>query len=151
MSAVFAGGQFRAPARFSNAKMGRPVAIGEIVPGKDRKNYKHKIFWAASAVKTADQYNSVVTLYKNPCVRRWLEFKGGRVPKTLNYYGHTPVPCRNPLPITPKPSRYWTVLMDGQEYACYTNCVEAWLIVLSGERFSPGHKWAMLYTDRSGR
>lgn len=149
MSAVFAGGRVRAPARFSNAKMGKPIGMHEIVPGKDRLKYKHRIFWASTSSKTADQNNSAVILYDNPCVRRWLEFKGGRVPKTLQYFGHTPVPTRNPLPITPKPSRYWTVLMDGHEHACYTNCVEAWFVVLGGEHFSPAHKWAMLYTDRS--
>lgn len=144
MSAVLSTVRFRAPARTSSAKMGRPVGIGEIVPGKDRYTYKHKIFWASQANKTADHFNSVVTIYKNPCVRRWLEFKSGRVPQGLRYAS-----VYSPDPITSKPNRYWTVLMDGHEYACYTNCVEAWLIVVSGCQFSPAHKWAMVYHDRS--
>lgn len=134
------------PARASSSKMGKPVNLFEIVPGKDRHSYKHKIFWAKHHTRTADQYNSIVTVFKHPCPKRWLEFIGGRVPKGMAY-----ATCYSPDPIKPRPVRFWTLLRDGEPYACYTNCVECWMLVLSGEHFGTKHKWSMLYTDRSGR
>lgn len=137
---------WRTPARTSSSRMGKPVDLFQIVPGKERYQPKHKVYWASTSNKTADQYNSVVNILNNPCARRWLEYKGGRVPKDLAY-----ATCYDPPAIKPRPDRYWTVLKDGEHNACYTNCAEAWLIVYTGERFSPRNKWALLYTDRSGR
>src|ERR1044072_5938671 len=149
MSAVFAGRWFRAPARLSSSKMGRPVGLHDIVPGRDRKTYKHKIYWAQHLTKTAEQYNSVVTIYNHPCMRRWLDFKGGRIPNQLKYVSHIPpnpdIPGGKTIAaVEARPARYWTVLKDGQEFVCYTNCVEAWFIVMGGEHFSAHNKWAMV-------
>lgn len=137
------------PARASSSRMGKPVNLFEIVPGKDRNNYKHRIYWAKSQNTLADQYNSIVVIYKEPCIRRWLEFVGGRIPKGCAYKSY--IPSYLPDPVKPRPVRYWTLLRDGEPFACYTNCIECWLLVLSGEVFGIKHKWAMLYTDRSGR
>lgn len=135
-----------APARLSPGKMGRPVSLEYTVPGKDRRQVKHAVFWARSSLKSADQYNSVVTLYSKPDMRRWLELKGGRIPKNMPYLTLFP-----PDSIKTKPERHWTVYKDGEPFISYTNCIEAWMIVLAGTQYAPGTRWAMVYTDRSGR
>jgi hypothetical protein len=136
------------PARTSSSKMGSPVSLDNIVPGKDRVHYKHRLYWTRSQTRSADQYNSIVVIYKQPCLRRWLDFVGGRIPKGVNYASFTP--NYKPDSIKPRPMRYWTLIRDGEPFACYTNCVECWLLVLSGELFGSKHKWSMLYTDRAG-
>jgi hypothetical protein len=135
-----------APARLSASKMGRPITLEYTVPGKDRHKKQHAIFWANSNKRSADAYNSVVTLYSKPDMRRWLELKGGRIPKGMPY-----LTLFAPESIKPHCERYWTVFRDGEPFVSYTNCIEAWMIVLAGTQFAPGTRWAMVYTDKSGR
>jgi hypothetical protein len=133
-----------APARLSHSKMGRPPAITNMVPGRDRLNYKHKIFWTHRSRKSAEQYNAIAEVYSKPCLRRWLEYVGGRVPKTLSYRT-----IYSPPSITPRPARYWILVRDNEEVSCFTNCTEAWLVCIGQNIFNTKHKWSLFYVDRT--
>jgi hypothetical protein len=132
------------PARASASQTGRPLGFGDIVPGKDRHTYKHKIYWRSVSNRSADAFNSIVTTHDKPCLRRWLEFIGGKVPITLNY-----TTLYDPVHVSPRPMRYWTLYKSGEQWACYTNCVEAWLVCLAGNAFAFKDKWYLVYTDRT--
>jgi hypothetical protein len=134
---------FRAPARASSSQMGKPVRMTEVVPGGLRFNYKHKIFWSARHHKTADMYNSAAAMYDIPCYRRWLEFKGSKVPR--NYPYRTPY---NPPSITSNPPRTWTLVRGNEEICTFTNLIEAWLLCLGASSSEPFANWAVIFRDR---
>jgi len=132
------------PARASASQMGRPVPISYIVPGNLRHNYQHKIFWSHKHHRDAEKFNSIASKYNRPCFRRWLEFTGGRVPKGYTYATLFPPPS-----ISSSPLRVWTLVRDNEEVACFTNCIEAWLLCLAGNFMKPDYKWAVVYKDRT--
>lgn len=134
----------RISARVSANRMGRPIPIAHAVPFKNRNDYKHKIYWSQRSKKSATEYNTIAESYDKPCLRRWLEFIGGKVPSHLLYRTQT-----TPAQLISKPDRYWVLIEGTDEVACFTNCIEAWLVCVSANYFKSGPRWTMFYVDRS--
>jgi hypothetical protein len=115
--------------------------MDNIVPRYARRTYNHKIYWSHSSHKTADMYNSVVSLYDKPCVKRWLEFRGC---DSSRYVYET---WYRPLNIDANPERIW-VLMHGKEpHTTFTSVVEAWFVLLGIYKFEEDFDWRIIYID----
>ena len=134
----------RISARVSSNKAGRPVPLAHQVPARERLDYRHRIYWSQRSKKSADQYNTIAESFDKPCLRRWLEYIGGRVPPNLRYKT-----SYTPGPFVQNPERYWVLLKGTEEVSCFTNCVEAWLVCLSANYFLSGERWTIFYVDRS--
>ena len=150
-----------ATARVSNARGGRVPRLSLMTPPEHRHKkihikkrirkgghvfdvsgtVDHSIARRKNSRKTADQYNSAVTCFDKPCLKRWLEFTEQKVPRRLKYEYYPPPP------INPKPDRVWTLVNDEGPVATFTNMVEGHLIRLGFETFGDGYDYKLIYTD----
>jgi hypothetical protein len=152
----------RTPCRVSNAKAGRVPALGAITPTSMRRTkvyvpklvhlphgsfdvsgfVDHSIAWKRNSSKFAEQYNSAVLSFDRPCLRRYLEFIGARLPPGLPYqYAYTPPS------ILGKPSRAWSLVSDDGPVATFTNVVEAYLVMKGFHKFGDRPDYHIIYTD----
>jgi hypothetical protein len=147
--------------RVSNSKGGRVPALDLITPSQIRhkKVYirklihlsngsfnvsgfvDHSIAWKRASNKTAEQFNSAVTCFPRPCLRRYLEFIGERAPRGVPYQYYKP-----PF-ITSNPERVWTLTEDSGPLATFTNVVEAYLVMKGFHTFGDNHEIAIIYRD----
>jgi hypothetical protein len=121
----------------------RGLKLQEAVPYMLRNHYKHRMYWHSKHNKSAERYTAIASIHDKPCIRRWLEFIGSRaIPRNAGYITNYAPPA-----ITSNPLRLWILVKDGEEFAVFTNCVEAWLLSVSGQVFNSSHKWSVLYVD----
>jgi hypothetical protein len=129
-------------ARASHSQMGKPLPHELQVPRYARRTYNHKIFWNVRSNKTADQFNTITEQFKKPCLRRYLDFIGSSNRFEVYY-----ITSYHPPSIQPHPERIWTLCEGERQIACFTNVVEAWLTLLSLQKFGSMYELTLVYTD----
>jgi hypothetical protein len=133
-------------AKASHSQMGKPLSHDLQVPRYARRTYNHKIAWSHAHNKTADMFNSIVESYEKPCWRRYLEYLGFS-PSTFTLYQY--ITTFPPPPIKPKPERIWTLIVDGTPVSCFTNVVEAWLVMIGLNKFGSIWDTHLIYQELS--
>jgi hypothetical protein len=128
----------------SHRQMGKPLSHELQVPRYARRTFNHKIFWHNRSHRTADQHNSIVTQYKKPCLRRYLDFIGSNSRHKFDY-----ITFYHPPSISPRPERFWTLFEGDEAISCFTNVIEAWLTLLGLQQFGCRYDLVLIYTDRT--
>jgi hypothetical protein len=130
-------------ARASHSQMGKPLKADMQVPRYARQTYNHKIAWSRSTRLSFEYYNSIVVRYNDPCWRRYCDHRfGPRVGKNYEYLHYIPPP------LIPYPERVWTLVIDGVPTSCFTNVVEAWLVMIGLNKFGSVYDTHLIYTER---
>jgi hypothetical protein len=129
--------------RATQSQLGRPLALHMQVGAQRRRQSDHAIFWSRASSRTADQYNSAVHRFQEPCLRRYLEFTGNfGAALGLSY-----VTSYSPPAIQSKPTRVW-ILYRGKEQICtFTNATEGWLVMLGLKAFENDYDLSLCYID----
>lgn len=132
-------------ARVRSSQAGKGLSIEEQVPRYARKTYNHKIYWSKKSHASAAAFNYVAEYYDGrACLRRWLEFVYGDPEPTLAYQF-----CYQPPTIQSNPERIWTIYEGDRPIATYTNCIEAWMIVMGAKAFGANPDLTLHYIDRT--
>lgn len=130
----------------------KPLELSELVPGKDRTNWRHSIYWKGIARNGTEAVHDCLELVDNTsaCLRRWNDFTNQWTPDHIQYKMYTP----------PSVQRYkgyhWELQEEGRPIASFVNVTEGYLIVLGSRLFSnrnltlefkPTKEWKPFYAE----